>query len=98
MCINQLFSVCAVPRQNHSQVNGSCFKDEFKALITTLPNISAIDDLMLHQLVQMEADGEEENEDYVTEAAAATLLIYAGAEESRLAHAQNRQSNCLHLC
>ena len=58
-----------------------------------------MDGLMLHQLVQMEAEEEEEeNEDYVMEAAAATLLIYAGAEESRLARARNRQPNRLYLC
>ena len=51
-----------------------------------------MDELILSHLAQMEADGEEEeeeeeDEDYTIEAATATLLMYTGAEESRLAHA-----------
>ena len=57
-----------------------------------------MDELTLHWL-QMEANEEEEEaEDYAMEAAATTLLIYIGAEESRLARARNRQPNRLYLC
>jgi hypothetical protein len=57
-----------------------------------------MDELILSHLAQMEADGEEEDEDYTIEAATATLLMYTGAEKSHLAHAQNHLPNCLYLC
>jgi hypothetical protein len=57
-----------------------------------------MDELILSHLAQMEADGEEEDEDYTIEAATAILLMYTGAEESCLAHAQNHLPNHLYLC
>ena len=56
-----------------------------------------MDELILSHLAQMEADAEED-EDYTIEAATATLLMYTGAEESRLARARNRLPSCLYLC
>jgi len=57
-----------------------------------------MDELILSHLAQMEADAEEEDEDCTIEAATATLLMYTGAEESRLARARNRLPSRLYLC